>query len=94
MSVRRSCIEGQRDILVGAGRRDRKMACTFFEIDVQIGEATMQATSAVKRHRRVAGGSEERMGEADPVAVELEDRSRLGKLDVVQRQRPRAAPTA
>ena len=91
-SVRRRRVEGQRDILVGAGRRDREMTCAFFEIDVQLGEATMEAAPCGERQGRIAGRSEERMGEADPVAVELEHTSRRGESTSSTTRRPQAAP--
>ena len=59
------------------------MAGALFGIDIQLGEAAVEPTPPVQRHRRVAGGGEQRMREADPVTVEFEHASLLGELDVV-----------
>ena len=81
--VRRSRVEGGRDLLVRADHRDGKMARSLFEIEVELREPTMEATSPVERHPGVAGRPQERMGELDPVAVELQQTSSPRSLDVV-----------
>ncbi len=42
MGVRRSLVQGGRDLLVRADHRDREMARALFEIDVEIGETPMK----------------------------------------------------
>ena len=59
------------------------MACALLEIDIQVREALVKPAPSVQRHRLVAGGCEERMGEPNPFAVELDHASSLGELDVV-----------
>jgi len=83
--ARRRRVERVRDGLVVAGGRDGEMAGAFFDVDVQTSETSVEAASPVERHRRVARRREERVREADPVAVELEDAAVLRPLDVLDR---------
>ena len=76
-------------MLVRPGGGDGEMAGALFEIDLQLGEAAVEPAPPVQRHRRVAGGGEQRMREVDPVAVELDDALLLGHLDVVDNVRQR-----
>ena len=86
--MRRRRVERRRDLFVGAGRGDREMTGALLEIDVEFGEAAVKPAPSVQRHRLVAGGGEERMGEADPVAVELDHAPLLRELDVVDGRAP------
>ena len=54
--ARRSRVEGGRDLLVRADHRDGKDGALLFEIEVELREPTMEATSPVERHPEQQAG--------------------------------------
>ena len=56
--VGRGRIERRCDLFVGTGGGDREMAGALLEIDIEFGEAAVEPTPSVQRHRRIAGGGE------------------------------------
>ncbi len=93
--VRGRGVQRRRDLFIGAGSRDREMPGSLLQVDIQLGEASVKPAPSVQRHCVIASRCEQRMSEANPLAVEL-DHPRVARRARCRRRcclpAPRAAP--
>ncbi len=73
MRAPRGAIEGGRDVPVRALRRAREMPRALLRLRDELCEPPVQGPSLPGSRRAVDTGREQGVGEADPLALELDD---------------------